>query len=178
MIRINLLPAKKRKEKVSRQVSFRFSVIPLLALAVAGGIFAKNARDLARLRAQDGAFISQRASLDGVYKEFLGIERQKREMAERIALIDRIKEGRAVVPKMLFDLSSLAKGNLWLKKLRKDETKVDLEGRSIDNESICTFVEGMSKLPYMKDVELKSVEDLTETGMTVKKFLVEGSVAS
>jgi hypothetical protein len=79
---------------------------------------------------------------------------------------------------MLFDLSSLAKGNLWLKKLRKDETKVDLEGRSIDNESICTFVEGMSKLPYMKDVELKSVEDLTETGMTVKKFLVEGSVAS
>jgi len=62
--------------------------------------------------------------------------------------------------------------------VRKVDTRIDIEGRSIDNESVCTFVEGLSRLFYMKNVELKSVEDVTETGMTVRKFIVEAGAAS
>ena len=60
-------------------------------------------------------------------------------------MIDRIKEGRALAPRLLYDLSSLMTDNLWLKKVRKVDARVDIEGRSIDNESVCTFVEGLSQ---------------------------------
>jgi Tfp pilus assembly protein PilN len=92
-------------------------------------------------------------------------------------VIEKIKEGRAVAPRILYDLSTLTKENVWLKRVSKDETKFSLEGRSIDNESICEFVESLSKLPYMTNVELKSVEDAAEGDATVKKFIVEAGVA-
>ena len=77
---------------------------------------------------------------------------------------------------MLSDLSSIVKDNLWLKRVRKDDKKLEIEGRSTDNESVCDFVERLSKLPYLKDLELRSIEDVGEGGITVKKFLLDGSV--
>ncbi|MGD0229286.1 MAG: PilN domain-containing protein [Syntrophorhabdales bacterium] len=178
MIKINLLPKKEYgKREFDADISI-LVVILVLTFALVGGIYLKNSRDVSRMRAEMADLDRQRESLRGVYKEFADIEKQKKELAARIAVIDRIREGRALAPRMLYDLSSLMTDNLWLKKLRKDDSKLDIEGRSTDNESICSFVEGLSRLSYMKDVELKSVEDVAESGTTVKKFLVEGMVSS
>ena len=45
--------------------------------------------------------------------------KERKEIAERIAVIDRIKEGRALAPRLLYDLSSLMTDNLWLRKVRQ-----------------------------------------------------------
>ena len=84
----------------------------------------------------------------------------------------------AIAPRIFYDLSSIMKENVWLKKVAKDEGRFELEGRSLDNESICEFVESLSKLPYFTNIELKSVEDVNEADMTVKKFIVDGRVSS
>ncbi len=178
MIKINLLPQRGHGERRFCPDLFLFSAILALTLVLVGAVFLKNNRDAARLRTEAAALHVQVASLQGIYKEFLTMEKERKEIAERIAVIDRIKEGRAFAPRLLYDLSSLATENLWLKRVRKVETRVDIEGRSIDNESICAFVEGLSRLSYLKNVELKSVEDMTEAGTTVKKFVVEGGAAS
>jgi type IV pilus assembly protein PilN len=176
MIKINLLPRKEyEKKRVDHDLYVLLAVLAL-TFALVAGIALKNRRDVTHLRAEMAALTTQRDSLQGVYKEFLSMEKQKKEIVARIAVIDKIKEGRALPPKILYDLSSLVTENLWFRKVHKDNGKFSLEGRSIDNESICSFVEGLSKLPYMKDVELKSVEDVTDAGTTVKKFLVEGNV--
>jgi Tfp pilus assembly protein PilN len=178
MIKINLLPQKSYGQERFNPDLFIFPAILVLSLALVGGVFLKNNRDAAKLRSETAALRSQAASFQGVYKEFLTMEKEKKEIAARIATIDRIKEGRAFAPRLLYDLSSLTTDNLWFKRVRKVDMKVDIEGRSIDNESICSFVEGLSRLFYMRNVELKSVEDVTETGTTVKKFVVEAGAAS
>jgi hypothetical protein len=99
-------------------------------------------------------------------------------VSKKIDIINKIKEGRAVVPRIFYDLSSIMKENVWLKRVAKDEGHFELEGRSLDNESICEFVERLSKLPYLKGVELMSVEDVNEAEMTIKKFIVDASVSS
>lgn len=178
MIKINLLPQKNYGQHGVHPDVVIFPAILVLTFALVGGVFLKNNRDVARLRIETAALRTQVGSLQGIYKEFLTMEKERKEIAERIAVIDRIKEGRALAPRLLYDLSSLMTDNLWLKKVRKVDTRIDIEGRSIDNESVCTFVEGLSRLFYMKNVELKSVEDVTETGMTVRKFIVEAGAAS
>jgi Tfp pilus assembly protein PilN len=178
MININLLP-KKERGKSDFDPSLRLFVVALaISLAVVAGLYFKNARDEARLRAQVEALTAQRRALDAVSREFAAIERQKKELKARIAIIDGIKQGREVAPRMLYDIASLMTDNLWLRRLHKDDAKFDIEGRSADNESICSFTEGLSRLPYLRSVELKSVEDVAETGVTVKKFVIEGTVAS
>jgi len=178
MIKINLLPQKTYGQHGGHPDLIIFPAILVLTLALVGGVFLKNSRDVARLRIETAALHTQIGSLQGIYKEVLIMGRERKEIAERIAVIDRIKEGRAFAPRLLYDLSSLMTDNLWLRKVNKADTRIDIEGRSIDNESVCAFVEGLSRLSYMKNVELKSVEDVTETGTTVRKFVVQASAAS
>ena len=178
MIKINLLPKREHRRRTGNFELYILATVLVLSCALVGGVYLRNEKALRSLRSDLTAAKSQRDALQGEYKEFLALEKEKKEIAVRIAAIDRISKGRAIAPRMLYDLSSLVTENVWLKKLRKEEEKFDLEGRSVDNESLCSFVEHLSKLPYLKGVELKSVEDVTETGVTIKKFIVEGGVTS
>ena len=69
------------------------------------------------------------------------------------------------------------KESLWLKTFKKTENKFELEGRSVENEAISSFVESLSKVPYLNGVELKSVEDSAEGGLILKKFIIQGNIS-
>jgi Tfp pilus assembly protein PilN len=178
MIKINLLPKREHRKGAHNLDLYILAAVLVLSCVLAGGIYLRNEKALRSLRADLTTARKQKESLQSEYKEYLALEQEKKEIGVRIAAVDKIGRGRAIAPRMLYDLSSLTTENLWLKRLHKDEGKFDLEGRSMDNESICGFVEHLAKLPYMKGVELKSVEDVAEAGVTVKKFIVEGGVAS
>jgi len=176
-IKINLIPGKVRRRK-ERGFDLHVLVGALIfCFLLIGAVYVKNTRDLNRLRSEIAVEKQQEQALQAIYREYQALERDKKEINARIAVIEKIKEGRAVVPRILYDLSSLTKENVWLKRVSKDETRFSLEGRSVDNESICEFVESLSKLSYMTNVELKSVEDVTESDAVVKKFIVEAGVA-
>jgi Tfp pilus assembly protein PilN len=178
MIKINLIPSTIRKKK---EVNFELQLLVgtlLFSFLLIGTVYVKNTRDIDRLRDQTALVRQQIAALQPVYREFISLERDKKEVSKRLEAINRIKDGRAIAPRILYDLSSIIKENVWLKKVVKDDERFELEGRSLDNESICEFVERLSKLPYFTNIELRSVEDVNEADMTVKKFLVDGSVAS
>jgi len=149
----------------------------VISSALVGGFYLKNARDIEQARKEIQSLKQQAMALEPIKREFAALEKDKQEVSNKLAVINRMKEGRAVPPRMLYDLSSLVKDSLWLRRLKKDDKKLEIEGRSIDNESICDFVERLAKLPYLKDMELKSVEDVAEGGITVKKFVVDGSVS-
>ena len=175
MIRINLLPRKVRKEAFKPDLIL-FLLMIITAVVVGCGIYLNNSAQIAGLKTEIGRTKSSITSMEGFYKEYLALEKQKKEMSARIALIDKIKEGRALAARVLYDLPLLVKESVWLKRLKKDEERLDIEGRALENESIADFVERLSKLPYAKEVELKSVEDVTEEGVVVKKFLVQGTL--
>jgi Tfp pilus assembly protein PilN len=177
MIKINLLPTKKRERRGINLDPYILLATLVISFALIGGFFLKNAKDIEVTRNDIQSLKQQALVLEPIKKEFLALQKVKQEASNKLAIINRLKEGRAVPPRMLYDLSSLVKENLWLKKLKKDDKKLEIEGRSVDNESICDFVERLAKLPYLKDMELRSVEDVAEGGITVKKFVVDGSVS-
>ncbi len=175
MIRINLLPKKIRKEVLKSDLVLLILLV-LVACAAGGGIYLKNSSEISQLKTDVAQTKQSIASMEKFYKEYLALEKQKKEMAARISLIEKIKEGRALTARILYDLPSLVKESVWLKRFKKDEERFDLEARALENESIADFVERLAKIPYAKDVELKTVEDVTEEGVLVKKFVVQGSL--
>ena len=114
--------------------------------------------------------------MQNIYKEYLTIDQQKKEIQRRIKAIDSIKESRALSARALFDLTSLIKDNVWLKTFKKTEDKFEIEGRSLENESISNLIETLSKVPYLKNIELRNVEDAVEEGVAVKKFVIFGDI--
>ncbi|HOS60268.1 MAG TPA: PilN domain-containing protein [Syntrophorhabdaceae bacterium] len=116
-------------------------------------------------------------SIQHIYREYLAMEQEKKEIQRRIKAIDSIKEGRALAARTLYDISGIVKDNVWIKSFKKMNDKFELEGRSLENESISDLVEAISKIPYIRNVELKSVNVATEDGITVKSFTIYGDIS-
>ena len=176
MIRINLLPKKVHKEALKSDLAL-FLLLIVIAFVVAAGMYFRNEREITRLKADVAQTRQSIASMEKFYKEYLALEKQKKEMSTRISLVQKIKEGRTLAARILNDLPSLVTESVWIKRLKKDEERFDVEGRALENESVSEFVEKLCKIPYAKNVELKSVEDVTEEGVVVKKFVVQGNLS-
>jgi Tfp pilus assembly protein PilN len=105
------------------------------------------------------------------------MESEKKEIQRRIQAIETIKKGRALAARTLYDLTSLVQEKLWLKSFKKTENRFELEGRSVENDTISSFVESLTKVPYLSGVELKSVQDAAEEGIVLKKFIIQGNIS-
>jgi Tfp pilus assembly protein PilN len=176
MIKINLLPKKPIRAAFKYEIHV-FLLIIILNLLIIGLIYSINARQISNLRSSIEGAKKEIASLDPIYKEYLSMEQEKKEIQRRIQAIDTIKQGRALAARTLYDLTLIVKESLWLKSFKKTENRFELEGRSVENEAISSFVESLSKVPYLSGVELKSVEDATEEGLILKKFIIQGNIA-
>jgi Tfp pilus assembly protein PilN len=176
MIKINLLPRKAHKTSRRFHIYVFLSVFVINLLVIAG-IYFINTRDIARYRSTIESAKKEIASLDKIYKEYLWIEKEKKEIERRINAIEGLKEGRALAARTLHDMSNVIKERIWLRTFKKTDNVFEIEGRSMENESISDFVETISKIPYLKNVELKRVEDINEEGLVIKKFLIQGNIA-
>lgn len=176
MIKINLLPQKVQRERATYDLLL-FCVMLVITIALSGGIYAKTSYDISSMKRDIQNKRKEIESLQSIYREYLAIEKDKKEISRRIGIIEGIREGRALPARIMYDLPDLLKESVWLKRFKKDDNRFELEGRSLESESISDFLERMAKTPYMRNVELKSVEDTTEDGMTVKKFILNGEIA-
>lgn len=176
MIKINLLPKKPIRSAFKYEIHV-FLLIIILNFLVLGLIYSINARQISNLKSSIDSAKKQIASLDPIYKEYLSMEQEKKEIQRRIQAIDTIKQGRALAARTLYDLTSIVKESLWLKSFKKTENRFELEGRSVENEAISSFMESLSKVPYLSGVELKSVEDAAEQGLVLKKFIIQGNIS-
>ncbi|MCX5713828.1 MAG: PilN domain-containing protein [Candidatus Omnitrophica bacterium] len=177
MIRINLLPAKPKKDLFMYDVYMFFSIM-VIALMVFGGFYYYNTNEITKRKTMIENTKKEIQKLQQIYKEYLAMEQEKKEIQRRIKAIDSIKEGRALAARTMYDFSGLIKDNVWIKSFKKTEDKFELEGRSMETESISMLVEALSKVPYIKNVELKGVEDAPlEDGVVLKKFVIYGDIS-
>lgn len=176
MIKINLLPKKPRRAAL-RYDLYMLVILLVINFVVLGGIYYKNYSDIATYNKFIENTKKEIASLDKIYKEYLKLEREKKEISRRLEAIDKIKEGRALAARTLYDLATVVSDNMWLKRFTKKDNKFEIEGRSLENESISDFVEQISKLSYIKNVELQNVQSVTEEGLVLKKFTITGNIS-
>lgn len=177
MIKINLIPSQTEKT-VFKEDLYLFIFITFLCFIAVGGFYYKNHIDITEQKKLIQKTKNEIASLQSIYKEYLAMQEQKKEIERRMKAIDTIKEGRALSARILFDLTNIIKDNVWFKNFSKDENRFQIEGVSLENESISDLMEKLSKIPYMRNIELLKVEDDLEkqTNVTVKKFIIQGEI--
>ena len=177
MIKVNLLPF-----KGTRASALKINLVTFVLMLVIGNIFfwsfyIYNWREINDYRSRIASTKTELASLQPFYQEYQRMQNAKREIERRIKVVDQLKAGRALAARTLYDMSTSMKDGVWLKTFKKTEDKFEIEGRSLVNESISEFMEMFSKLPYVKNLELKSIQDVTEEGLVIKKFIVQGNMS-
>lgn len=177
MIKINLLPYKKKKASALRVNVVAFVLFLITGNIIFWGLFLLNEREIASYEREITSAKAEIATLQPIYQEYQRMQQAKKEIERRIKVVNQLKAGRALVARSLYDLSTTMKDGVWLKTYKKKGDKFEIEGRSMVNESISEFMETITRLPYMKNVELKSIQDVTEEGLVVKKFIVQGNMS-
>lgn len=177
MIKINLLPFKKKRVGALKNDLIGFLILLLAAVAVFSYYQWRLHGEIDEVKMKISAANKESQKLQPYYGEYMQIQAGKQEIQKRIKTLTQLEKGRALVARSLYDISSVIKEGVWVKSFKKTDNKFEIEGRSLVNESISEFMESLSKMAYISGLELKNIQDVTEEGLTIKKFIITGNMS-
>jgi type IV pilus assembly protein PilN len=173
MIRINLLPVREARKKADIQ---QFGL--MAAFALAGAIVLVVLFHLSMLHKISSAqerVAAMKQQIDAFKPQLAQVEQyraKKADIERKLGVIHDLDRSRSGPVHVLDELSSHAPERLWLTSLEALSSGITLQGMSLDNEVVATFMKALEDSPYFQDVELRSTELAERDGLKLNKFEV------
>ena len=170
MMRINLLPVRQvKKREAGKQILVLYSV--LLAAAFLGNWFWWSGRDSVRedLVKRVQTTDSKIRELEKVIGEVNNINKRKKELEEKLAVLNQLRKGRSGPVRILDALAEATPKNVWLKDFDEKEGQVKLTGSAFSHEDVAELMRGLENLVWTP----KGMGRLVEHRRDSKTFRVE-----
>jgi type IV pilus assembly protein PilN len=184
MIRINLLAVEK---PVAKTRSFNLNLGAkagqigslLIVLATAGYIGwdyqVLTQRD-AQLYSELAAARAEKARLAPILKEVEEFDARKKELQQRVSLIEELRTNQVGPVHMLDEISRGLPDRLWLTEMTQDGDVVKLDGRTSSLSALADLVANLEASGYFKrPVEINSSEEEKGNGKDLIKFSINAT---
>jgi type IV pilus assembly protein PilN len=177
MIRINLIP----QEEIQRSVGRRQQVaVGLLAVAGTAVLLVvahgwQQVSSLATNR-ERGRLERQLAELKGPYEQVVQMEREKKELQEKLAVIRELEAKKFGPVRMLADLSGSTPDKLWLTDFSEKGGSIRLAGLGVDEQTVADFMRRLSTSPYFRSVDLEETSEVKNEAAKHKRFVIRAQV--
>jgi len=176
MIKINLLPTKKKPPKkvidLQQQLLLGFLILVLVLMAMA--FFWKRQRDqieaLQKEKVADEALIQ---SQDNVLKEVKNVEEERKKVAEKIEVIEKLKRNQAGPVRLLDELSKALPVGVNLGSLNESSNNVNIEGEAFTNDDVVRFVDNLKASPYLSDVMLLETDQIKHESLEIYTYKLQ-----
>lgn len=174
MIRINLLPVRRRRveETIRKEVSVFFLLI-LLSAAVMGYFHMGQNRRIEQLDQEKRQINEDMLRHRGRQRELRELEKKKKILLQKLEVIDNLKSHRNLLVRVLDELATrVPSEKIWLRRLDQQGSSLTIEGVARGNETIAQFMEALSSSPYIGDdnVVLKQSRQEVIQGYKLKAF--------
>lgn len=174
MIRINLLPirAARKKEEVRRQLTL---FVGGLVLILSTGLFIYQGKRsvLVEVETSNSKLERQIVDLKKVIGEVDEYKVQQEKLEQKLGVIRALKANKTGPVHMLDELALRIPEKLWLTSVDQIDSKATIEGISINNEVIATFMSRLEESQYFTEVYLVSIQAAkSETDLNLKDFRV------
>ena len=188
MIRINLLSVEKpiaatasSGPKFSLNLSAKAG--PVAALFVLAGCAGYIALDYLNLQQQDAALHqeliaarAEKARLQPILREVERFEAQKRDLQQRVNLIEELRQNQVGPVHMLDQISRSMPDRLWLTDMKQTGNDVTLDGKTSTLSSLADFVANLEASGYFaKPVEITNSEEEKSNDTDLIKFTVKAT---
>jgi type IV pilus assembly protein PilN len=173
MIRINLLPvrAAKKKEAVQRHlVLFIAGLVTVFVVCFA--MYQTKASQLNEIEETNKMLVDEIENLKKIIGEVDEYKEQEALLERKLGVIRTLKANKTGPVHMLDELASNIPEKLWLTNLDEVEGRVTLEGVSINNEVIATFMSRLEESSYFTEVYLVSIERENMEDLNLKRFTI------
>jgi type IV pilus assembly protein PilN len=184
MIRINLLAVEKPVAK-TRSFSLNLgdkagpigAVLVLVAAVSYAGwdYFSMMQRD-AQLRAELATVRAEKQRLAPILKEIELFDQRKKELQERVTLIEELRANQVGPVHMLDQISRSLPDRLWLVEMKQTGEDVQLDGRTSSLSSLADLVANLEASGYFKKpVEILSSEEEKNNDKDLIKFSIKAT---
>jgi type IV pilus assembly protein PilN len=179
MIKINLLSEGKRPAAVRRARSagppgqdvalWMLGVGALVGvLAAAGCWWVFNGR-LQDKKAEVAQAQRQVDALQAVIKEVEDFKRKKKNLTDKIAVINELKSNQRGPVRVMDYISRALPELLWLDRMKMNASNIELEGRAFNPNAVANFMDNLDKVPEFREPVLR---ETTAQGNGVYKFFI------
>jgi type IV pilus assembly protein PilN len=149
MIRINLLPVRAvKKRELGRQ--FLVVAVGFTVMALIGNWYWYNT--LATQRDKNQQRINETkqriAELEKVIGEVNNINKRRKEVEEKLSILNKLRKGRTGPVRMLDALSTATPKKVYLTEFEEKSSAVKLIGRAVSHEDVADFMRGLSTVVW------------------------------
>lgn len=178
MIRINLLPVReiKRRNKAKKELTTAALAVALfIALLTAFSVYqimvVKGLKsDLTDLQAQ-------KSQHDARLKEIKKLEEEKALLLTRIGVIEQLKKSASVTVHVLDDVALRTPSDrIWLTDLSQNGNQIQVDGMSLDNQTVAKYMVDLEGSPYMENLVLVKSDMKKYADRDLKAFTITSSI--
>ena len=178
MIRINLLPVReiKRRNKAKKELTIAALLVALfIAFLTAFSVYqimvVKGLKsDLTDLQAQ-------KSQHDARLKEIKKLEEEKALLLTRIGVIEQLKKSASVTVHVLDDVALRTPSDrIWLTDLSQNGNQIQVDGMSLDNQTVAKYMVDLEGSPYMENLVLVKSDMKKYADRDLKAFTITSSI--
>lgn len=177
MIYINLLPvrAAQKREKLIEQ-SIILVAILALSVALCIGVYTVL---LTKVSAEKDAMAQKKQEIEQLKKTIGEVDRFKKlqeELKNKLAVLDKLKEGKTGPVMLLDELARAVPEKLWLTSFKESGGNIALTGIGVDEETVANFMRQLEESPLFQKVELQVIEQTKLADTKLNKFNISCQV--
>ena len=173
MIKINLLLARKEKKKIGLKKEYIVLILSVVLLVVVLALvqwrLVKEKEDTLTQIANTKIEIAQYKSLT---TEVNKAKEAQKTLQDKLNIINSLRKEKATPAKVLDELSIDKPEKIHLESLKKDGSKLGIEGIALDDETIANFMTNLRKSNLFKNVDLIVSEQVEQSKIKLKKFIL------
>ena len=179
MIRINLLPIRQTQKRQTVQQQLLIGGMLLVVTIIACIVWSMTISSrVDERKSQIAKKRNELKQLDKIIGEVNEFTNKKKELEDKLKIIEQLRKGKTGPVKALDDLATEIPNRVWLTKINEKNGSVVIEGKAIDHEDVSAFMKSLQKSKYFSGIVLgfsKASKD-QKSGVTLYDFKITCTV--
>jgi type IV pilus assembly protein PilN len=174
MIKINLLPyrEKEKKENLQRQIMILSGTLALFLLIILA-VHLYFTMSIGNMEKEIRDAEAKLVVLDKKVGDIEGYKRDKKELEQKLGVINSLEKNRLFPVRMLDELNQLVPSReAWLEKLTQTGQQLRIEGMARDNGTVARFMKNMERASFVQSVELVVSREKEVVGVKLQQFIL------
>src|SRR4030042_611325 len=180
MIKINLLLTRKEKKKkagVRKEFVILILAVGLLLILLAA-LNWKIGKEKEDMVAQISETKKEIARYKSLAVEVTKAKEAQKVLQDKLNIINSLRKGKETPVRGLDEISVDKPEKLQLELMKKEGSKLAIEGIALDDETIVQFITNLKKSKLFKNVDLIVSEQIEQNKIKLKKFILSCEIIS
>jgi type IV pilus assembly protein PilN len=176
MIKINLLPTKKKppKKVMDLQKQALLAALILILIGIILWYFINRQKaQIATLQNEKNAAEVRLKEQDNTLKEVKNVEDERKKVAEKINVIEQLKKNQSGPVRLLDEISKALPLGVNLSSMTEGNNNINIEGEAFTNDDVVRFVDNLKASRVLAGVMLLETSQTKREGYEMYKYKIQ-----